>query len=469
MANITKYIDKITVPSGSDTITANLVDNASGYITGISSSDVTTALGYTPANKMIISRGTEITTGTYSINVSYSDIIAALSQGINPVFTDPDNTYPFVGYFVDNNVPLLVFGESVIVNGQAVTQGYMIPTGTSMAMWASQIQTIPTKTSDLNNDSGFITASDVPSAGTSATAVGTSASGGSATTWSKSDHVHSISSSTVTSALGYTPYNSTNPNGYTTNTGTVTSVAISGSSPISASGTVTSTGTLSVSHEASGVSAKTTFGVYPFKVNTTGHITEVDDAVTVKEPSYILTYNYTVDADAVQDAYNANIPIYVLYRQTTPDSTVDYLCPLVFYGTAHQFLMMRFGFTYLNYNTSTYAETANSLYISYSTTDGWNISQNDDILIPYATSELYNDAGFLTSSTAVTSFNGSTGAITYTAPVTSVNGSTGAVTGLQTTGNLVTSVSSSSTDSQYPSAKLFYDTVGNIESLLSSI
>lgn len=40
---------------------------------------------------------------------------------------------------------------------------------------------------------------------------------------------------------------------------------------------------------------------------------------------------------------------------------------------------------------------------------------------------------------------------------------------MQTTSNLVTSVSSSSTDSQYPSAKLFYDTVGNIESLLSQV
>ena len=55
------------------------------------------------------------------------------------------------------------------------------------------------------------------------------------------------------------------------------------------------------------------------------------------------------------------------------------------------------------------------------------------------------------------------------APVQSVNGSTGAVTGLQTTGNLVTSVSSASTDAQYPSAKLFYDTVGDIETLLASI
>ena len=71
--------------------------------------------------------------------------------------------------------------------------------------------------------------------------------------------------------------------------------------------------------------------------------------------------------------------------------------------------------------------------------------------------------------TGVTSFNGSTGAITYTAPVTSVNGSTGAITGLQTTGNLVTSVSGSSTDSQYPSAKLFYDTIGNVETILNTL
>lgn len=39
----------------------------------------------------------------------------------------------------------------------------------------------------------------------------------------------------------------------------------------------------------------------------------------------------------------------------------------------------------------------------------------------------------------------------------------------QTKSNLVTSVSSSSTDTQYPSAKLLYDTVGNIEATLDAI
>ena len=54
-------------------------------------------------------------------------------------------------------------------------------------------------------------------------------------------------------------------------------------------------------------------------------------------------------------------------------------------------------------------------------------------------------------------------------PVTSVNGQTGAVTGLQTTANLVTSLSSASTDNQYPSAKCVYDLVGDVETLLASI
>jgi hypothetical protein len=44
-----------------------------------------------------------------------------------------------------------------------------------------------------------------------------------------------------------------------------------------------------------------------------------------------------------------------------------------------------------------------------------------------------------------------------------------AITNMQVTTNLVTSVSSSSTDSQYPSAKLFYDTCGDIETLINAL
>ena len=38
-----------------------------------------------------------------------------------------------------------------------------------------------------------------------------------------SGYITGITSSDVTTALGFTPYNSTNPNGYTNNTGTITS------------------------------------------------------------------------------------------------------------------------------------------------------------------------------------------------------------------------------------------------------
>lgn len=49
------------------------------------------------------------------------------------------------------------------------------------------------------------------------------------------------------------------------------------------------------------------------------------------------------------------------------------------------------------------------------------------VTVPTKTSDLTNDSGYLTSSTWVTSFNGSHWAVTYTAPVTSVNTKTWAV------------------------------------------
>jgi len=75
---------------------------------------------------------------------------------------------------------------------------------------------------------------------------------------------------------------------------------------------------------------------------------------------------------------------------------------------------------------------------------------------------------------------GDTGVALYLIPVesslTNVRGLTngiGEVTAsldnYQTKANLVTSVSSSSTDSQYPSAKLFYDTCGDIETLINAL
>lgn len=77
--------------------------------------------------------------------------------------------------------------------------------------------TVPTKTSDLTNDDGFITgitSSDITTALGYTPYDNTNPSG----------FITGITSSDVVTALGYTPYDSSNPSGYTTNVGTVTSV-----------------------------------------------------------------------------------------------------------------------------------------------------------------------------------------------------------------------------------------------------
>ena len=68
---------------------------------------------------------------------------------------------------------------------------------------------IPTNVSQLTNDSGYITSADVPEGASAYTgtisAVGTAASSGTNNGFARGDHVHNITSSTITSALGYTP------------------------------------------------------------------------------------------------------------------------------------------------------------------------------------------------------------------------------------------------------------------------
>lgn len=70
---------------------------------------------------------------------------------------------------------------------------------------------IPTDTSDLTNGAGYITSSAL--------------SGYATETWvGNQGYITGITSGDVTTALGYTPYDASNPSGYTSNIGTVTSV-----------------------------------------------------------------------------------------------------------------------------------------------------------------------------------------------------------------------------------------------------
>lgn len=86
--------------------------------------------------------------------------------------------------------------------------------------------------------------------------------------------------------------------GYTTNTGTVTSVGITAGSGISVSGSpITTSGSITVGHTNS-ITAQSTSGVYPIKIDANGHITEYGSAVTI-----LKKYAATITGDASKTSF----------------------------------------------------------------------------------------------------------------------------------------------------------------------
>jgi hypothetical protein len=116
---------------------------------------------------------------------SYSSGLGIDISNTNQISVKVDGTT--VAYNLNGELTSSGGGAVDSVNGQT---GVVVLTASDVGALADTTK-IPSKTSDLTNDSGFITG---------------------------------ITSSDVTTALGYTPYNSSNPNGYTSNVGTVTSV-----------------------------------------------------------------------------------------------------------------------------------------------------------------------------------------------------------------------------------------------------
>ena len=88
----------------------------------------------------------------------------------------------------------------------------------------------------------------------------------------------SLTSGQVTTALGFTPYNNTNPAGYTSNTGTVTSIGLS-TSTLSLSGTnpVTTSGTIAVDLPTTGVTPSS-YSAANITVDAYGRITNASNS-----------------------------------------------------------------------------------------------------------------------------------------------------------------------------------------------
>jgi len=121
----------------------------------------------------------------------------------------------------------------------------------------------------------------------------------------------------------------------------------------------------------------------------------------------------------------------------------------------------------LEYDTSGYLKTNNKFYVT-------NESSVGSLVVRGGTIYKTNTSGV----TAVWSDSYGTASTAGVVKVdnTTIKASSGTIsvyeaglTSKQDVSNLVTSVSSSSTDSQYPSAKLFYDTCGDIETLINAL
>lgn len=217
---------------------------------------------------------TNTMTGTiYSVNdVSGIPSIEVLDTGLVKFAQYSGNV--LLGSGTDNSVDKLqVTGTAIINGGIAMTSGWNRSLTLQSTFPGLIFNSNSTKWASINYDhsSNFVirvgaTSNDTFASGVSALTV--NATTGAATfgsTVSASNitaegnitgnavnitgtYGGTITSSQITTGLGFTPYNSTNPSGYTSNTGTVTSVAGTGTvSGLSLSGTVTTTGNITLS------------------------------------------------------------------------------------------------------------------------------------------------------------------------------------------------------------------------------
>lgn len=204
---------------------------------GITSSNVTTALGYTPLNPTTSQTAAYVYAAptalagaptfralasgdlpTYSGSLTSSQVTTAL--GYTPYnSTNPNGYTTNTGTVTSVALSLPSF---ITVTGSPVTTSGTL-TGALASQTANTVFAAPNGAAGAPTFRALVSA-DLPT------------------------YTGTLTSSQVTTALGYTPYNSTNPNGYTSNTGTVTSVALSLPAIFSVTGSpVTTTGTLTAS------------------------------------------------------------------------------------------------------------------------------------------------------------------------------------------------------------------------------
>ena len=142
--------------------------------------------------------------------------------------------------------------------------------------------------------------------------------------YARVDHVHTITDNTITSALGYTPYDSSNPQGYTHVEGVrigdniatvsggqidITDYISTASSSVSAGSGLTSStsGSIVTLNHSNSTTPKATQAVYPITIDSQGHIVSSGTAVDLAATTFDITYNSDTgdDADTADSAGKA--------------------------------------------------------------------------------------------------------------------------------------------------------------------
>lgn len=130
-----------------------------------------------------------------------------------------------------------------------------------------------------------------------------------------------LNSSDITTALGFTPYNATNPNGYTSNTGTVTSIKLIAGGGISLdtdNTAITASGSRTISHadtsSQESIAASDRTYIKSVTLDTYGHVTGLTTGTETVTNTHNTAYLYTGASNGSANAATTNDNTYLILK-----------------------------------------------------------------------------------------------------------------------------------------------------------